>query len=437
MATSPFPGVIVFTSRTDILSVFRAELKEVHMDPIVTPEGVTRCIEDLIRFRDGLLILDWGVGVDKAVQVLEAVRSPTRMEMRPIFLFSQDDQDDLEGVAFEYGVVYVHKGEMTRNVIKQCIQDVIKVEGVPEDVREGYQMVAEARKRGDWAASLLILKGLHEQFPDLERIRIDYAENLFKNGQKDEAKTLLVPYCDQKDADPRALNIMGRIQLVENDVTGATTTLQKAKLINPFNIDRLLALGDAYLKINKPTMAEKEFKEALGHGHQSTRAVEGLGKSLLVGGKINEGLAFLKQMSSNREMASVFNAAAILSIRGNRYSEGMKLYNVAFETVEREAQVVGKLAFNMGIALHRQGKNDRAIICLGIAQKLDPENDKAKKNYLAMAKQLGAVELPDEMSALIQCLRDVYYAEVGTLETIDDQGSEAKDEKKDGNDEVA
>ena len=407
LAESPLPGAVVFTGRSDILSVIRSELKDSHIEPILCPEGVDRCIEELVQNPGALLILDWQIGVSKCVEVLEAVRSPFRMEIRPIFIFSQESDVQLEGIAIEYGVIQIHVGEITKNVIHENLREVVKTEGMPHEVREGFKMVAESRERGDWSTSGSLLQALKDKYASVDRLSVDLCENLFYEGKLEEAKDLLAPLCEKKPPDPRALNILGRIQLAESDIQGATVTLQKAKVINPFNIDRLISLGESYLQINMVDRAERNFREAVDHGSKDPKAVGGLGKSLLMGEKINEALVFLKQLSGPREMASVFNSAAVLSMRSGRFVEGMKLYHVAVDAIGKQPEVVSKLAFNMGIGFHRSGDNQKAMTCFGLAVHLDERNAKAKDNFEKFSKHLGKPDIPEDHELLYAMIKQI------------------------------
>lgn len=405
---APFNGAVVYTSRSDIASVFRTELKQMGVDPINTPEGAKRCIEDIVAMGDALLVLDWLVGADKAFQVLEAVRNPLRAAIRPVFLFSSEEIEGMDGVAAEYGVVQMHIGEMTRNIIKDSLKAIITAEGHPKEIQEGLKLVADSRSRGDWETSKVMLEQLHSQFPESPRVATDLAQNYYHLGEMELAREILKPLCKGNPADARALNLMGRIQMKAGEFEEATVTLQRAKLINPFNIDRLCNLGEAYLNIHKFERAEMNFRQAVDLGSTDVKAVGGLGKSLLLGDRINEGLVFLKQLSGDREMASVFNSAAVLSMRTGRFVEGMKLYNVALDTIGNEDPVLSKLAFNMGIGFIRQEDAFKAAQCFAIAFRFDANNAKAEKNWRYVEQRLPQKpEVPTEREAMRAFLKKI------------------------------
>ena len=389
MTENPFKGAVIFSSRSDVLSVIRTEAKQRGIDPIMTPEGAEHAVEDLVRHPRALLILDWQVGVAKAMQILDAVRSPIRAEIRPIFLFSAEEVPHLEGVCIEYGVLSMHMGEFTRNTIKEKLEEMSKAEPYDDEIVDGLIVVTESRKRDDWQAAGALLEELSAKHPQVTRLKTDLAENYFHLEEYDKAKEALLPLCQLENPDPRALNLLGRVQMVHGDFSEASVTLQKAKVINPFNIERLVALGDAYLNIDMVDRAEINFRKAVEHGCKDDAAIGGLGKSLLMGNKIDEGLVFMKQLSGNREMASVFNTAAVLSMRSGRYVDGMKLYHVALKTIKGEDQVLSKIAFNMGIGFHRNSSNDKAALCFAVAVALYDGHKKAKQNLDSLVK-LGA-----------------------------------------------
>jgi tetratricopeptide (TPR) repeat protein len=184
----------------------------------------------------------------------------------------------------------------------------------------------------------------------------------------------------------------------------ASNVLQKADFINPFHVDRLLHLGDAYLHIQKFDRAKGCFEKASDIAPDNEAGKKGVGKAMLLGGDdLNEALALIKQLSGAREMASVFNGAAILSMLHGKFGEGMKLYGIALKTISDDPSVLSKLAFNMGIGFRRKKQIPEASKCFQIALLLDADNNKAKE-YLASLPEQEEEDLPDNPDGLVNVL---------------------------------
>jgi hypothetical protein len=90
-------------------------------------------------------------------------------------------------------------------------------------------------------------------------------------------------------------------------------------------------------------------------------------------------------------MASVFNAAAVIAIRGNRHGEGMQLYRTATKTLpQNDRKVLAKLAFNMGLANYRIDALVWACYYFEIAHRMATSYDKAKEAFSVLKQRVKA-----------------------------------------------
>jgi Flp pilus assembly protein TadD len=139
----------------------------------------------------------------------------------------------------------------------------------------------------------------------------------------------------------------------------------------------------------------------MAHDAKNEAVVSGMAKTLLLTGEINDALTLMKQLSGPREMAAVFNAAAVIAMRGKRFGESGNLYNIALRTVGTDPKVLSKLAYNMGIGYYRKRDIKTAHECFAIAVKLDPKNQKAKTNFAMNAARLGEVAVTEHKEEMI------------------------------------
>ena len=245
------------------------------------------------------------------------------------------------------------------------------------------------------------------------------AESKFTLGKIEETQEFLLPLISEDQPNIRALNLYGRCQMTKGLHREASITLQRAKLINPFNIDRLINLGEAFLMDGQLDRAKDNFTEAIKIEPKNQKAIGGVGKSLLLGDDINEALVYLKQLSGPKEMASVFNSAAVLSMINKKMEDGMNLYHIALETVGTDPKILSKLGFNMGIGFHRHEMHHRALECFGLASKLDSQNQKAKENFELLSRKLEKVNLPTKRKDCIARLLEIssHPTAIGSVET--------------------
>lgn len=405
MEKKTLESAIICIPRPDLQDSVKQELRALGIEDIIVTTVAERCIEEMKSNPESLLILDWGIGATKAQEVLEATRDPLRIAVRPILLLSMETINGLDSIAREYYVLQLLVGEISRNVIRERLKAIVKVEGYPEEIRQKLKEAAEARACGDWATAGLVLEDLYIKNPDQTRIGIEYAENLFHEGDLAKAAMVLDGITNEADPDVRALNLLGRIQMKSGRYEDATITLGKAKVLSPLNIDRLLNLADAYLQTGYYARAKSNYEDVLRQDPKNAGAVAGMGRTLLLEEDINAALVFMKQLSGPLEMASVFNSAAVLNMKRGNFDAGMRLYQVAIDTIGDDAVICSKLAFNMGIGYWRAGQKAMARKCFGIALRLDPTNEKARTNYDSLSNNQKPLQIPDSMKDLIVALK--------------------------------
>jgi tetratricopeptide (TPR) repeat protein len=180
----------------------------------------------------------------------------------------------------------------------------------------------------------------------------------------------------------------------KGDFEAAIALLERAKIINPLNVDRLIDLGNAFLSNGQVDEAMEEFKEAKALDPENKEASVGESKCLLMNGEVNEALMLLKTISGPREMASIFNTAAVLSMRGEKFEKAMSLYKSALAALGKDRPLAARLHFNVGLGYRRWQKFDKAIAHLKKSLELDPTYEKAKAQLDKVQKLLAGAPGP-------------------------------------------
>ncbi len=386
--TLPHPP-IVHSSRQTLRDLVAEELAELGHSKCLNPKDRDDCIEVLVKNPDSVLIIDWSLGAVHVNAVLASIKGHFLVETRPIFLVIEELVDEVVATGAEYGVSQIHAGPVERESIKECLGALFKEASLTKGVRAALVTVADARARKDWRLATALLEELHGDHPDDERVSLEFAENLIVEGRFDQALGVLQPIAAQEQPNIRSLHLIGRCYLAMGKVDEAIELLTRAKIINPHNIDRLIDLGNAFFKNNQIDEAMENFEQAGTLDEGNKAATVGKSKCLLMTGDVNEALALMKTVSGPREMASIFNTAAVLAIRVGQFEKGMSLYKSAINALGKNDQVASRLHFNMGLGYRRWSKLDRALTCFARSLELDAAFEKAARHKRLTEAALG------------------------------------------------
>lgn len=361
-------------------------LKEAGIGSVSTTEKTNKCLKEMAEDTEALLVLDWKIGKKNFVKVLEANKGRGRISVRPVFAIVPEMTNEIISTCYEYAIGRLYEVKDAADELKPLVDDFLRIINDFAKSREELTKVARSREKGDWNGANKILMGLIRQDPYNPRLASELAENLIHEGQWTQAEELIQPYTNLKPPFLRALHIYSRCLMRHGQYSQAVKLLEQAKVVNPHNVERLVDLGNALIRTDRIPEATRNFTQALEHDGKNRDATAGLGTCHLMLGEVNEALDLMSHTSSPREIASIFNTSAILSVRRSRYDKGMSLYRKALNIIDRDNKVSARLVFNMGIGYKRQDKLDQARECFQHAVKLDPSYTRAR-NLQVMIKQ--------------------------------------------------
>lgn len=387
---------VIYSSRSDILDALKQEVRAAGFaqENIKLPNNIDECMAELDKLPFALIVIDWEVGVDEALKILSSNLKKHKIDARPVFLIAAKVDERIVAAGAEFGVAQINVGEISRDRIKASIRLIMEDLQKVRPIRDALLEVAELRSNDDWAAATKKLEELHKNGDGNLRVTAELAENYMQAGDWAQALVLLENFPTVAAAYPRGLHLLGRCLMKLGKNEEAAAVLQQAKIINPYNVDRLVDLGDVLLGLDRVEEAQENFDEALKFAPGSDAAKKGVSKVKLMEGDVNEALAILNEITSGHELASVFNTAAVISIRNKRYQEGMRLYEAALKAVDNQKLVMSRLYFNMGIGFHRWTKPDDALRCFKQALALDPNYENAKHNVTVMSGSAEAETAP-------------------------------------------
>ncbi len=381
---------IVHSKRADLVAMLGSELKALGAPAAVHPKDKDDCVEKLIKDPAAILCIDWELGSEEVNQVLGAIRGHFKIETRPILMVINEIEANVISTAAEYGVSQMHAGPVAAETLRDCLKALIAEDESTKELKDVLVKVAVARGKGDWAIATPMLMELYDKNPANERIALELAENLIYEGSWDQAEQIIQPYLASEPPNIRALHLMGRCFLSKGKFEEAIKLLEKAKIVNPHNVDRLIDLGEAFLNNNQVDQAMANFREATTLDEDNKEAKFGQGKCMLMNGEVNEALGLLKSVSGPREMASIFNTAAVLSMHHGSFEKGMQLYRSALAALGRNDKIGSRLMFNMGLGFRRWKKEDKALACFAKSLEMDPTYVKAAKHKELAEKAIAA-----------------------------------------------
>ena len=348
----------IFSKRQEIRQAIRNSLKSKGLaaDNILNVLTEDECTKAINRNDKLILILDWDNGPNAVGVMLETIATTLRTGSHPTFLISSKTSDQILKLGAEFKVAKIAIGEINSDTINEQISDLVaamtNIEGYQETMQQVRSHLDQARSQD----AIQHLEVAHKSADSSEVFGVELAELYFQNDQQDDAERLLKTMMVDYPGNARVKHIYARCKLLSNDYEGAIASLKGAQLISPANVQRLLELGAAYLEIDRPDQASQAFEEILRLAPELKQAKKGQAKSQLLSGEINEGLNLIRSSLNPREIAAVFNTAAIIAIKNGKYSEGLSLYKVAAKTLESDEVLAAKIVYNMGIGFVKWGR---------------------------------------------------------------------------------
>ncbi|MES2744817.1 MAG: tetratricopeptide repeat protein [Bdellovibrionota bacterium] len=426
---------VILTKRPEIRDVVRQSLKNkgLKSENIFPVMDEKECLKFLTEHDYGLVVLDWEFAPDKVQAVLIANRKEHRLESHLVFLIAAHDEDAIVSVAQEFYVNFVAVGEVTTDTIREQVKGLVKEFQNTGPMRKMLLAVDSCRKNGDQANALEMLEKLYAKQPDNERIGIELAEAYIHEERWKLAEDVLRALMTAEEVAPRVKHLFARCRLKQGDYNTAIASLKGAQILSPYNVERLLEMGNLFLKLDRAEEAESTFDEILEFAPGSKPATFGKSASKLLMGEVNEALAILNGVANPRELSAIFNTAAILAIKQQRFDAGFALYQKALQLLSKKPKLVSRILYNMGIGFVKWGKNDKGLKCFEKAIEQDPTFQDAGHNIkiLKAAPQPGSGVSLKETTDLSESASEGNEHEIPLMEISGFDGGEEEVELDD------
>lgn len=401
---SLFRDAVIYATRKATTNALRLVLtEEVGVKQVNVAEDDQTCRQHLTDKPKAALIIDWGLTPTVVVPLLKAAQADP-LTVRPVLLLANQVTPEIVAIALEYRVARIAMGQVTASSLPGHLQQVLKsiiAESVLSPVLAGPPAAeGEAPVPRTPAQVIEALEAAHERYPNNFRITVELAERLIEQEEWVKAEMLLHPLWTLDPPYLRALSAYSRCLMKKNAFSDAEFVLKKGKLINPHEPDRLVELGDVLLHLGNPAEARQNYDEARVLDADHKGASMGQAKCKLLEEDINEALAILQQASSPRELASVFNTAAIISAREKRFEHSLALYKAAGQAVVDDVKTLARLKFNEGVAYVKWGRMKDALASFEEGARLDPKFKKAAHNVAVIKNgDSDCLDVDDELTS--------------------------------------
>ena len=372
------PSALLVASRMDLREAFREEIKRLGINKVDMTSDADQALESLHAKPRMLLVVDWELGRPTITKVMDDLRDKGALETRSVILVGKSLDPELIAIGCEYSVNHLHTGEISRNRIRDILEHVNQYEENQAPLREVLSGLSEARKSGKLESVVTALEDLQQKLSTNPRVAIELSELYIEQQRWTDAIAILEKWEHLQPPNVRVIHLLGRCFMKIKKHERAFELYSRASVLNPYHADRLVDIGQTLMKLNRFPEARESFQNARSLDPRNKGAVEGEGACALVEGDVNEALALLKE-SNPRDLASVFNTSAVLSMRQGRYEHGMSLYETSMNLVGEERDLQARLMFNKGVGYQRWGKPREAGECFEEAHQLDPNFEKAAR----------------------------------------------------------
>lgn len=255
----------------------------------------------------------------------------------------------------EIGARFVCAGETKNDDLRDHLRRICieyHQTGSVDPIEEEIETAARAHDREGLHKLALRLRDMPET-EDVLRLQINVHQHLTDLRRVEAALKRLLQINPQN---LWAANALGKLYLRSGRGLEGLEILRKLSHFHELNSERLLMLGNAQAVVGDLEDAEASFNKGdqLVEG-KDPRFKEGVAKVKLAQKDYDGALAVLSDKVFSQELISFLNMRAILSIRSDKFEEGVEYYDYAFKGAGGDNDVKAKLKFNIGLAYIRHG----------------------------------------------------------------------------------
>lgn len=379
MGAAILADAICMTTDQSVMQTLKGILRGKGVSNVVAASTLAETEDALKRFPNALLVVHWMKGSEKdAALALFSSQGENCLDLRPVLLIVPELNTQIVATAMEFNVTQMQVGDVDSVHLAQKIGTVLRTVGPAKQMKLLFRKIDKFREDKDFEAARQMIDEALQANPKNLRLRTELAEIMLLEGDYQGCMAALDPLMSLSPPYLRALTIRARCLSRSGDLKGAAQLLNQAKIFNPHHLDRLCDLGEIYFQNNQISEAEENFGEALKIDPNSRNAKIGMGKCLLMEEHVNQALEMVREIANPSELASMFNLAAVMTIRKGAFDQGMRLYESALKAIGKSSGLAARLMFNKGVGYRRMQNEKDAMECFKESLKLDPKFEKAR-----------------------------------------------------------
>ena len=400
MALAPFKNGLIVSSNLGLAKAFKVGLKSEGTSTISTVTELSLIENYLVDPDPIIIVIDWKLDERSVVSILESIRA--RQLDVAVILHSDQLSGRMISIGMEFNVAALSSISDNPKEIRGRIRRAISIYDEQAPLRAILKKLNVLKTDSDFKSMIQLLQSTLDKSPSSNILELELAATLIDSGDWDAAEPVLRKLCLVQPPNLRAQHLYSRILMKKRQFAVAEKLLLNCKLLNPHNAQRLSDLGRAIFEQNgRSNEALIFFEEAIEIDPSHKEAQLGKGECLLAQGEVEQAMDLIKGSTSEREVASIFNLAAIMNIREKNYEQGINLYQVAVNSISNDNAIAARLYFNAGLGFKRWDKFENARRCLEKSRELDP----------TFAKSQSLIERLDSKPALATAKIDALIGE--------------------------
>jgi|GEM_PF-3434289 len=333
--------------------------------------------------RPDVLLFDWS-SVDEAraaCEFFQKLRRTNGCRNVPILVFAKDLSARLVAIGTDYSIAKILLERTLSETLQPTVESLLADLAKPSSMRSHLVRLELAVEKEAFGEVDRIVEDFFALYPEHPRALVEYANLCIRRGNWAKARQTVTTAAQKFPDNLRVLNLAARLDMHEGRMQDAIASLEKADLLSPKNLDRMVMFGDAYRQTGDNDLARGYYDQALEIDGQNADARKGLGQVELSEGDVNAALEMFRDAASEEEVGGYFNNTAIVAVRRQDFALAMKLYGAARNAVRADV-LRAKISYNQGLAYRKWNKLDEAIQAFGEALSFDAAFEKAK-NALA------------------------------------------------------
>lgn len=367
--------VIVSIADKDLRKTIRKVVDGMGMRTVTFAVDDAKCRESLTKHPDGLLLIDWQK--QKTVGILNRSRGKMFYDPRPIYLFVEEPDSEFLRIMTDYQVNMVHTGTFEESKIREKMSLVLDENSVTNVFRKKMNQVAKAERKGGKAKALALIEEMFEATPQNVQLGMEYCWRLIQADRWDEAESIIDDFLEASCDVPRMMYMKSRCSMHRRDYDSAVKYMKKSTLLNPHHAERLLGLGNLYLRQNLAGPAKASFQKAIKAGAE-TEGRRGEASATFLAGDFDEGINLVKAMADDREKAAVYNNTGVICVKYKEFDRARQLYEVGAKMI-KDRPLKAMIVFNKSLCLMKSGEPAQAMEVCREAMTLNPEYARAKE----------------------------------------------------------